>query len=151
MDVLKPRIIFANTILPSNQLLPVLTLLGVFLVQIDHILFAANVLTQFLFLALFVIGRLDIGPESQFFEECKVLSAVIACIRYDFVHMMAITRVHLGNKGHQSMQVITLLTGHHANDEAAIGGELNVVGRLELSIAHVIVFHSHEGGIRVGL
>jgi len=35
------------------------------------------------------------------------------------------------------------------SDILVVGADLYIVGRFELAVSHVVLFHPHEGGIRI--
>src|SRR5690554_4627910 len=49
------------------------------------------------------------------------------------------------------MQIVCFLTAHDSDDEGTVGCHLDIVGRLELTVTHMVFLHSHKGGIVVCL
>lgn len=94
---------------------------------------------------------LYIGGDISLIEEVVILLGSIFRIGHDL----------LGHPAYGSLGVLEMLdhaggvsgfwVGRGIDDELSLGPHLNVVGGLELAIAHAVIFHAHEGGVAVGL
>ena len=142
---------FRLPVFTSYEVLSCFADIGILILQIEHVLPATDVLLRYSLLLRFIVRWLDVSRQVVRFQVGIVLFTLIASISHDILQRFTIRGKHLFQERFQSMQVIGLLTTHNADDEGSTGGQLDIVGRLELSVEHVVRLHAYEGCIVVSL
>ena len=123
---------------------------AVFFGVIFHVLNAAHLLLKFPGPLLLVVGGLYEAHLAVALQIQIVLQAFITRIRHHFLIAGLVLLGQLLQHGTQRPHIRAVWECFQPGDIFAVYRDLDIVPRLELAVSHVVLFHSHKGGIRVG-
>ena len=97
-----------------------------------------------------MVGRLDKAHLSVGLQKQVVPQAFISGVRRHGVVFSPMLLLQCPEKGDQGSVVCTVGKCVYPCDILAVHRDLHIVPRLELPVPHMVVFHPHECGVRIG-